>query len=47
MRYDYSQVAGIRNPALRFLSAVLIVASPVLGFLAFFAAIALAFTVGR
>ena len=47
MRYDYSQVAGIRNPALRFLAAMAIVASPVIGAAVFFALFALAYTVGR
>lgn len=30
MRYDFSMVAGIRNPLLRALAAMAIVASPVL-----------------
>ncbi|MFD2236843.1 hypothetical protein [Aureimonas populi] len=46
-RYDYSQVAGIRNPALRAIAAMAIVALPVLGALAFFALLALAYTIGR
>lgn len=45
--YDYSQVAGIRNPVLRVLAALAIVASPVIGAAVFITLFALAYTVGR